>query len=437
MEIIIENRIEEATDLFEFDDGGGGGTPTDRLCNSHEEILPNGAVYSNSTNYTGFGVTIGMIESNFPDSYCSEIENVDITHKDFSKSYLGLHPTLVASIMVGDKGIASDADLLTGRVTGSHFSDFDPVLTWMLSRDVDVINISYGGGNAVYDSTVVFFDYFVYKYKIPIVAAAGNNTYGGNYVASPSLGYNIISIGNMQNGYTLSSQTSWIEGTLYDLEKPNLVAIGSYPYVYNPETGSTNLHAGTSFAAPAVTATIALMMEKDPSLKGDPTRVLALLSSNANREGFLPNTFDFNIYGLDEKIGAGVLDINKTIFNIYTSGTGELNLNSGNLSNSTIYTNTVYLNYNQQFTMSLMWQLPVLSSSSSVKQPFTNFDIRLVDESSGSTICETSNSHSNYEILYCDIIHNGHYTMEIDVESYEFYQNGLKVQYSYSHTIGN
>ena len=82
-------------------------------------------------------------------------------------------PRLIASIMAK---MCPDAKLLSVELSGNAVSEID----WMLDRNVNVINLSYGNDNPTgnYDSNSAYMDYIVNTYKVTIVAAVGNNGEG-------------------------------------------------------------------------------------------------------------------------------------------------------------------------------------------------------------------------------------------------------------------
>ena len=208
------------------------------------------------------------------------------------------HGTAVAGIVaaagddqVGIAGVALAARILPIKV-GSHEGAPISVLAqgviWAVDQGADVINLS-----LVADQTsLALQDALLYAYSngVPVVAAAGNEpdavTYPGSYEESISVG----------------ASTFW--GSVNDFStrqnRVDLIAPGSSVLApwWSPEQGdSWTSVTGTSFAAPMVSGTIALLLSVDPDLSVEGIRDIL-------RESALPVSADTPVPGA----GAGQLD---------------------------------------------------------------------------------------------------------------------------------
>ncbi len=244
--------------------------------------------------YTGNGVKIGVIEGGDYNANASHLQNQNITSRTEPEANILTHSTAVLGIICGKKilldgveyqGIAPNANVY---FTTSYEDDILENLNWLImEKNVAVINLSGNvSGNYYYNSNEQYFDCLVEQYRVVIVKSAGNN---GWSVTSPGIAYNIITVGNMSNRadelgkYIIAEESSYREASCL-ANKPDITAFGNNVcMVYNGE--KTNLGSGTSLAASQVTGTIALMMEANNSLIGNPDQVKAILLASANSDG--------------------------------------------------------------------------------------------------------------------------------------------------------
>ena len=237
---------------------------------------------------TGEDIVIGILDLGIVDEDHSNFNNIDLTVRNewYFIETIDEHATMIASIIAK---MCPDAKLLSVELSGNAVSEID----WMLDRNVNVINLSYGNDNPTgnYDSNSAYMDYIVNTYKVTIVAAVGDSGREAGYVANPALGYNVIGVGAYIafNGMILES-SSYKEANGPD--KPNIVAPG-----LSIEIDPFGYYTGTSFSAPIVASCVALLMEERTDLTIHPEYVLALMMNNA--EG---NTEEI---GFNEYVGAG------------------------------------------------------------------------------------------------------------------------------------
>ena len=266
-----------------------------------------------------------------------------VSYADDSREDLYGHGTHVAGIVAGDGsdssgehvGAADRAHLLGLQVLGGtgvgSTSDVIAALDWLAQYgryfDIQVVNLSLGQGvmESVDTDPMVAAAEALWDQGMVVVVAAGNFGRAGNAtIMSPGNSRKVITVGSLTDNGTGSdfsddyvSTFSSRGPTQGDLVlKPDLVAPGNRLVAAIPREaklrddlpgrvvrcqaascGDDYFEAsGTSMAAPMVSAAVALMLEKDPSLT--PATIKARLMRSARKIAAPP---------IDA--GAGVLDV--------------------------------------------------------------------------------------------------------------------------------
>ena len=283
---------------------------------------------------TGDGVKIGQIEVSCPEdssviinsSACNILEKKK--NQETSTYYMGEtpHPDNVHLIM---STVAPDATYYaTGSMNGDSINSstvsFCARVEWLLSQGVNVINYSAGYHDHLneYDDRSRWVDHIAYNHDVHFVMAAGNydaNNNSGNDVLSPGMAFNIITVGATYRTYPYeireksSYNDAGVGRYVFRTHKPDMSAPGTF-------TGGS----GTSYAAPFVTATIALMCDYQPALKTKQHTVKAILAASTGKETRKYITNDENF----AKYGAGIIDARAALWviskNNYTYTTGTL-----------------------------------------------------------------------------------------------------------------
>lgn len=224
--------------------------------------------------YDGSGIKIGILEKGIPDNYVN-LQNT--TYELNSNNALQLpHPFHVSSILGGDNGIARGASLYFASTQAPEY--FFNSVDWLVQKDVNIINMSWGTEYGMYDGRSAYADYISKTESITMIAGSGN---GANFNAvAPSTGINVISVGGIEKNHLIYSTSCY--GIRPQFTKatinPTLVAPGAgISGVMNIITGDRGL-TGTSFAAPFVTGIVALLMEEFPNLKSHPEQVMSILA---------------------------------------------------------------------------------------------------------------------------------------------------------------
>lgn len=255
-------------------------------------------VYGSS--YTGNGVKVGVIDVDIP---LASLTLKEGKYTIIEGGQIGLHSTVITSIIGGNSGIAEDVHLYCMAETHHLIEDCN---TMIADYDVNIINMSLWhacvGYYTNYDACI---DNIVANTKCTFVKSAGNRgqeKYSYDYlVTAPGCAMNAITVGSVNANLNLSYFSSWIVSDNF-LFKPDVVAPGGnlsdIPILSDYFDESFR---GTSFAAPMVVGTIALLMEEFPMLKTNPALVKSALHLGAEK---LPSQIDY----FDEQAGFGLIN---------------------------------------------------------------------------------------------------------------------------------
>ena len=240
----------------------------------------------NNYSVDGTGVKIGIYEL-----YCPNIATV-IKNPDYCAT--GDHPTSVYTIL---HTIAPNADYYAsgmydnyGNLEYANNGEFAAQIEWLLQQNVNIINMSYGvGADHLYDNIEMWMDHIAFQHDVHIVVAAGN--FGADGVSSPGMAYNVITVGNITSSYNYdlfssSYNVSGASSQTMETFKPDIVAPG---VLYN--------HAGTSYSAPMVAGTIALMCDYRSSMLTKQHTVKAILATGTTIRKQITTNSDFKKYG--------------------------------------------------------------------------------------------------------------------------------------------
>lgn len=247
-------------------------------------------------------IVVAVIDSgvsrSHPDLQGKLLQGYDFLNRDNEPEDDIGHGTAVAGIVaaagddeIGIAGVALEAKVLpikVGSVDGAPISILAQGVIWAVDQGADVINLS-----LVADQTSVALQdalRYAYNNDVPVVTAAGNEpdavTYPGAYEESISVG----------------ASTFW--GTVTEFStrqnRVDLIAPGASvlaPWWSEAEGDIWTSVTGTSFAAPMVSGTIALLLSIDPDLTVEDLREVL-------RESALPVSGDTPVPGA----GAGQLD---------------------------------------------------------------------------------------------------------------------------------
>lgn len=306
--------------------------------------VPNDPFYSYQTYYSLIGA-----DKNWQDVGQNSVKvavidtGVDLTHEDMVGRYnndrydfihmtsqisdQNGHGTAVSSVIAANtnnsKGIAG----ISGKspITISSFQALDsqgygelPTIAAALSKaisieDIRVINLSFGveSDNSIIRSLI---NLALSKDKI-IVAASGNNDKNSLYYPAKYDG--VIAVGSVDNNLSRSTSSSWGKnlGSSYGAGLTLMAPATKIPVCYPGNNYA--LVSGTSFAAPQVSAAVAVLLSNDSSLTN--VEVKQILTSTAK---------DLGSAGYDTEYGYGLVQLNKALEKVVGVKQTETNNNS-------------------------------------------------------------------------------------------------------------
>lgn len=354
----------------------------------------NNYIYNNDPNYTGEGIVVGILETGIADVKHESLKNTDIEVRDewYYVETVSNHTTMMAAMIAGVEGVAPKAKVLSVELFGDPVSEID----WLLERNVNVINMSFGEKNpeGKYNSFSAYIDFVVNTYKVTVVASAGNEGNGTKNVANPGLGYNVLTIGACGYDSGLAekfSSSNVVEGP----RKPTIVAPGA-DYALE---GFSDRHNGTSFSCALTTGCVALLMQRDPLMRLHPERVISMFTSTAVRA----NKRLFNA-GLDNRTGAGTLNFDnivKSYKNHYLCGISVEDRGT---------TFTVNAEINQTVRIAIAW---LAKANGNVdKTIMTDYDLYIYDKD-GTLVTKQETNSDCLELAEFTAPSTGRYTAKI------------------------
>ncbi len=261
----------------------------------------------------GNGVRVGVVEYHNSQATGDLSGQVARRYSTTGRIVTGIHPTWVAGAIASRsstwRGVAPGADIVSASTGG-----YNPSLStdraiiaaadWAISPsggDVDVLNASIGQDTATgAEEARRYFDSIGWEDGRLVVAASGNHSTFGNWdVASPGTGYNVLTVGGVDDRGTgaTGDDRLWYgsDGAAYrdrtdaswnqhgDYNKPNLSAPAA-----NVRTANGTIGSGTSVASPIVAGIAAQLIARAPTLAAWPEASRAILMAGAFRRTPMP-----------------------------------------------------------------------------------------------------------------------------------------------------
>lgn len=366
----------------------------------------------------GGGLNVAVMENNRVDS---PLDCLNVVGSFDNSVAIGNHPTqvagVIASSMATRTGVAVGADILT--IPGAGVEDG---LEWAVDNGAEVVNMSFStseGGSITDDDVVV--DFYVRNMALTVAKSAGNRFSGNtcpmtDNVTSPGIGFNAISVGNLNdNGvcdptgasYTMSNGSCFNDPASPhgDREKPELSAPGTNISSLNASASSTCMSSipvsGTSFSTPHVSGAAALLMDRANWLTTWPEAVKALLMSTAwyNVEGAARLSERDGVGGIDVGSADESLRLGRWVAESWTVGSFDGN-GDRVLAQFEIKPQTLRLK------VALTW-----STYGDTDQQSPTNDIDLFLEQYGTVVDSSISFDNNYEVLDITDPQPGWYTL--------------------------
>lgn len=391
------------------------------------------ADYTRDVKYLdGTGVIIGQIEPSVPLKTNSELDGAtiitryNITNNDDNQK----HASRVAALMVGETiGLVPDATLYATACANSN--EFFEEIEWLIDQGVDVINMSASlGADNTYYIYAQWIDHLAVTHSVHFVSAAGN--YVGSdtpWIATQALGYNIVAVGGFDdNDSTNYLDHSYYSSSSYDEnngapEKPDIIAPSvsiEFPTtlpLWSDKYNSWEIDDGTSYGAPFVTATIAQMIDYEPTLATQQTSMKAILAASAYKK-VNPSHYGIGITGTqfyDDIEGAGEVDAKNARYVIK-----EDRYWRGKVYNSSFpFQKTFYASSSSsQVRVALFWlkQNSISGDHTNLgnlnQLPLTDLDL-VVKDPNGNIVAASAMFYNNVEVVEFDPTISGTYTIEV------------------------
>jgi hypothetical protein len=312
----------------------------------------------NGRNITGKGVSVAVIDSGIDYNHCdladNYVEGFDFVNNDDDPmdDNINSHGTMCSGII---SGVAPDVDLYSLKVIDEQgsglLSDVIAAIELIIKKNIgDIISISLGTDEAgdptdplceAVDNAVKYFE------KIVVVSAGNSGNNGLNTISSPGCSVESICVGATHKNDSIAEFSSRgpVNFNGEYIIKPDIVAPG-----VNIRSTSRGQHysygIGTSFSAPHVAGSIALIKQNNPEIScQDVKKILKESSKDLNESSIAQGAGRLDVLAainLSKEYPIAVLSIPKIIshgiINIYgtaMNGTGD----SKDFHNYTLYYN--------------------------------------------------------------------------------------------------
>ena len=235
---------------------------------------------SNHPAFSPSGIVSTVWLTNGSQDPCFDDNLTSVDNQGHGTHVAGIAMSRGSNGWVNNQGVAKGLSTLynlkvaykCGSIAKSSTADVLAALDWALQNtSVKIFNYSYGGiTNTDDDGFTRQIDFLADTYGVNIVIAAGNSGPNSTTVNTPGIGYNIISVANMDDRNTVTRSDDIISNsssrgpTIGGRNKPDIAAPGtnilSTAYDWDGFFNSDFVSkSGTSMAAPHITGAAALL----------------------------------------------------------------------------------------------------------------------------------------------------------------------------------
>lgn len=397
--------------LIEFSCGGGLDPDPYNNINEQTGMITVGMEYAhNNLDMSLNGPTIGIIDEGLVANSSGFSDNVtNLISNEGNINFINDHSTFIAMLIGSTNGMSPNSEIYA--IAGYSENGYAYEIERLHEQGAQIINMSMTSGvcDNSYDSSTQYIDYISRVHNITFFKSSGNNLCSSkpNAITNPGLANNIITVGGTtQLGKTFWEDSGYNENNQTLAFKPNVVApaIG-YDFTYSPYEEYVE---GTSLSAANVTGSISLLVQHDPSLLIFPDRIAAIVMGSSSTYPLTSHGFQLNLNsaGLDNKIGAGLIDIER-MFNL----SGEEDFSYYKSVDNYVFSpisKTVHLSAGDKITIICFWERYVTDQSL-----YEVVDLNLKLQFNG-TVANSSSIYNNSEKIEYIALQDGNYNIVIE-----------------------
>ncbi len=391
---------------------------------------------------TGSGIKVAIVEqgkivSSHPNLATGSAYNPSAGDDSHATQVAGIVATINDATYKGiSYGVPGLLSANAGYGTVGEEARFIAASEWAITNGANILSNSWGTDTGLVMTGIDrYFDHVVWSNYKTVTTVSGNEGSTTGNTVSPGLAYNVITVGGFEDKGT----SDWLDDTMWagssyknpisrDREKPEVAAVAThigesfkittlrpaYPWI-EPAPG-----AGTSYAAPAVAAEAALLMQARSWLTSWPETVKAVIMASAVH----------NIEGssrLSEYDGAGGIDIS----NAY-----NIALNQRMLGN-VLYASSFPRDYpftataGQKVRVVITWDSHPDNNHPPTSDPLqSDLDLYIYDPS-GNLVTSSISFDANYEIVEFTAASTGNYRARATASRFDGTNEYVGFAYTY------